>query len=590
MNLFPKRFLASKTFPFVLLLIALALSIPSLFTGWQQDDLVHRYYLLGYPDVSGNRLSPFELFNFSNGDSSRTHALIDAGLVPWWTLATVRLSFWRPLASLTHWLDYLLWPQSSVMMHLQNLFWFGALIVVTAFLYRRFLGTPWVAGLAALFFALDDAHGLPAGWIANRNALISAFFGVLALLVHDRWRRESWRAGVLLGPLLLAVALLSGESALAVCGYLFAYALFIDPASRGARALSLVPYALVAFAWLITYSLLGYGTWGSGFYVNPLSEPLAFLAAVVRKGPLLLADQWALPPSSIVVFLSEQVVSALWVWSLVVMTILAILLLPLIRHDRTAKFWVTGMLMAIPLVCSTMPHSRLLVFAGIGGFGLLAQWIAALWEGKEWEPRKRWWRIVARPMLPFFLFVHTFVAPVLFVFNSTSATFGEALVQKPAAGVAAGPEISSQDLVILNHPIVFYAHFFSTARLLAGQALPRHVRVLAPATRRLHLRRPDDRTLVIRPEGGYLGLPFDDVLRGPAHPLELGEQVVLTGMTAQVDEVMPDGRPAEVAFRFAVSLNDSSLRWLRWDNGNYAPFQPPAVGDSITVPSSHLGL
>src|SRR5512140_947161 len=202
MNLLPERFLTAKSLPFLLVLVALALSIPSLFTGWQQDDLVHRYQLLGYPDVTGSPLLPLQLFDFMNGDSSRTHMLIDRGVVPWWTFPTIRLSFWRPLSALTHWVDYLLWPQSSVLMHLQNLFWLGALVAATALLYRRFLGTPWVAGLAALFFALDDAHGLPAGWIANRNALVAGFFGVLVLLVHDRWRRENWTAGLILGPLL----------------------------------------------------------------------------------------------------------------------------------------------------------------------------------------------------------------------------------------------------------------------------------------------------------------------------------------------------------------------------------------------------
>ena len=45
------------------------------------------------------------------------------------------------------------------------------------------------------------------------------------------------------------------------------------------------------------------------------------------------------------------------------------------------------------------------------------------------------------------------------------------------------------------------------------------------------------------------------------------------GVTAQVNELMPDGRPAEVAFCFAVSLDDSSMRWLCWDKDPYSPFQ-----------------
>jgi hypothetical protein len=590
MKLLPLRFLSSPALPFVLVAVALVLSVPSLFTGWQQDDLVHRFYLLGNPDVTGERLSPLRLFDFMDGDSSRTHKLIDIGVVPWWTLPTIRLSFWRPLSSLTHWLDYLLWPQSSVLMHLQNLFWLAALVAATTLLYRRLLGTPWVAGLAALFFALDDAHGLPAGWIANRNALVAGLFGVLVLLVHDRWRREDWGGGVVLGPLLLAVALLSGESALAVCGYLFAYALFVDRAKTGSRIVSLVPYAAVALVWLIAYNALGYGTWGSGFYVDPLSEPLGFLAAVVKKGPILLADQLALPPSSFFIFLPESATWGFWGWALVVLVVLGFLLAPLLRRDRSAKFWLTGLLLSIPLVCSTVPHSRLLTFAGIGGFGLLAQWIAGLKSGASWMPTGRAWRVLARPMPAIFMVVHTVIAAVLFVFNSTSATFGERLIQKSAATFEAGAELQSQDLVMLNHPMIFQGHYFATARLLEGRSLPRHTRILAAATVTLHLQRPDDRTLVIRPEGGFLGAPFDDVFRGPSHPLQQGEQIVLTGMTAQVNELTPDGRPAEVAFRFAVPLSDSSLRWVRWDDGRYVAFEPPEVGGSMVVAASGLAI
>jgi hypothetical protein len=35
-----------------------------------------------------------------------------------------------------------------------------------------------VAGMAALLFAVEDAHSMVAGWIANRNALLCLVFGV----------------------------------------------------------------------------------------------------------------------------------------------------------------------------------------------------------------------------------------------------------------------------------------------------------------------------------------------------------------------------------------------------------------------------
>src|SRR5262249_58307205 len=76
------------------------------------------------------------------------------------------------------------------------------------------------------------------------------------------------------------------------------------------------------------------------------------------------------------------------------------------------------------------------------------------------------------------------------------------------------------------------------------------------------IRRPDDRTLTIRPDGGYLRWPLDRVFRSERREMPPGHRVALTGMTAEVTEVTPDGRPAEVAFHFDVPLEDDSLIWL----------------------------
>jgi hypothetical protein len=46
-----------------------------------------------------------------------------------------------------------------------------------------------------------------------------------------------------------------------------------------------------------------------------------------------------------------------------------------------------------------------------------------------------------------------------------------------------------------------------------------------------------------------------------------------------------DGHPIGVIVHFDVDLEDPSLRWLQWKNGAYAPFEPPAVGNTVTLPS-----
>lgn len=582
------RLLTSRYLPFFLAILAAVLILPALWTGWQLDDITHRYFLLHYPDIQGKERSPFELFSFLDGNPDRNHAMMDLGLLPWWTIEQLRLSFWRPLSSFTHWLDYALWPQSGELMHLQSLVWFGLLIAVVTLVYRRFMGFSWVAGLAALLYAIDDAHGVSAGWLAGRNTLLGALFGVLVLFFHDRWRKEKWAVGAFLAPMCLLVGLLSGESALGVISYLVAYAIFLDDAPGRRRIATLAPYAAVTLVWLAAYAVGGHGTWGSGFYVDPLSEPIAFVRAMIERGPILLLDQWAFPPSSIYLFSPPGVLKAMWLWALVVIVVLVIMLLPLLRADRMARFWGVGMVLSIPLFCATMPHSRLLFFAGLGGMGLLAQWLEGYRNKVHWLPVHRGWRATARVFVVFMIFIHVVVAPILLPLNAVSAALAQPYLQDPAEQAQLGPGIAERDLVIVNPPIVFYATHFGAVRIINGLSVPRRMRILAPGLTPLHIDRPDDRTLVLRPEGGFLASPFDNVFRGSQYPMHAGERVALTTMTVEVTKLTQDGRPAEVAFHFSVPLEDPSLKWLQWMDDGYVRFEPPAVGTTITLPAASI--
>jgi hypothetical protein len=96
--------------------------------------------------------------------------------------------------------------------------------------------------------------------------------------------------------------------------------------------------------------------------------------------------------------------------------------------------------------------------------------------------------------------------------------------------------------------------------------------------------RPDVRTLVIRAKNGYLATPADQLCRTPEYPLALGEKIELTGLTIEVTALTDDNRPAEARFRFAVPLEDASLRWLGFRDGQFVTFQPPAVGEQIDLP------
>ena len=68
-------------------------------------------------------------------------------------------------------------------------------------------------------------------------------------------------------------------------------------------------------------------------------------------------------------------------------------------------------------------------------------------------------------------------------------------------------------------------------------------------------------------------------------PMRVGDRIAYGGVSVEIADASEDGRPIEVWVYFNVDLEDSSLRWLQWKNGVYVPFEPPAVGETITLPS-----
>ncbi len=587
--------LGHRRLPVVLALLAVLLVLPSAWTGLQLDDFYHWSFLTGNTTADGRSIGANDLFNFLDGDARRLEALMDAGAVPWWTSKDLRIAFWRPLSGLTHRLDYLLWPDRPWLMHAQSFLWFAMIVVVATLLYRRLNAGLFAAGLAAVFFAIDDAHGFPVGWIANRNALIAGFFGLAALLAHVRWRTDGWRAGAVLGPLSWTAALLSGEIAMGAGAFLFAWAVCLDRAPTRSRIVSLTPYALVFVAWIVWHSLEGYGASGSGFYVDPVHEPLRFLVAVAEKAPVLLTDQFGFPPSSISIFLYGAVKSAIWSWSIVFLGVLALAFAPMIARDATARFWTIGTLLSVPLICTTVPNSRLLLFTGFGGMGLLGIWFERHISGTAGEQATRSGgetgaqtggsavMRISRPLYICFIIVHGILAPVMMPLTSLGAATSRKFIQDPISRMKLSDAVDGKTLVLVNAPVFLYAQLTPTVLRYQGRPAPRTLRVLAPGEGAVHVNRVSATELLIRMEFGWFRTPFDNVFRDVETPMNVGETIDMEGMTVEIRETTPDGRPLEALFRFTVPLEDGSLEWMKWETGDYLPFSPPPVGSTETL-------
>ena len=579
--------------------IAMMLTVPTLWRGWGwSDDMLHRATLrsASLPEALSG------LFVFL--DPSKNRQLMDAGTLPWWTLETVRTAFFRPLAAFTHWLDYRLWPESALLMHAHSVLWYGCVCALTALIYRRLMGRTLAAGLAALIFAADIGHLSCVASLAGRNALLALLFGLLTLAAHDRWRQGGGRINALLAPLCLLLSLLSAEAGVGTGAYLLAYALFLDRGSWRQRLVSLLPYAAVAVVWRVAYQWLGYGVWGSGFYVDPVGEPLRFAKGALERSPVLLLGQWSIPEPGAYAILSMWASRAYWLVALLCVTLVGVMLGPLLRKDRVARFWGLGMLLAVVPVCAvSLPSGRLLIFVGLGAVGLIAQFVVGMLGRSGWLPVRRIWRIPAWGLCLSLLWFHAVVSPVLLSASHTVLdSFFNAITD-----IGPLPGAERRDVVIVNAPCPGYFIYVPSLRQTRDQPLPAHIRILAPGYFSVEVTRTDDCTLLVQPENGYLVQPGaivrgsrdlfplahpaygyqhgDGFFRGDAFPMALGQRVELTGMHVEVTRLADGGQPSVARVRFSRVLEDASRTWLvwSWEANAYEPFEPPAVGETVRI-------
>jgi len=117
-----KRFLEHRYLPAILAIAAVLVMLPAVKTGLVMDDLPQRAVELrpdqlpprmhetGNPADSGSFSTVlFDLFGFSR--KPQCMALMkNYGTLPWWTPDNLRCSLCRPVAALTHWLDYNSFP------------------------------------------------------------------------------------------------------------------------------------------------------------------------------------------------------------------------------------------------------------------------------------------------------------------------------------------------------------------------------------------------------------------------------------------------------------------------------------------------
>jgi hypothetical protein len=570
-----ERLLSSPRLPAWAAASGALLAAPSIATGLQLDDLLQRAALEKIQPYSTWISSPWRLFTFFDGDTAHDAWLRDLGFLPWFAHPQLKIAFFRPVAIVTHLVDQALFPRAPWAMHLHSIAWYAALVAMVAVFYRRLVATRWVAGLAALLYAVDDAHAVPASWLANRNATVASAFAVLTLVLHDRAVRDRSRIATILAPITLALALGAGETGVATMAWLASYAVFLDPEPWKKRLLRLAPYALVFALWMIAWRASGAGSNGSSIYSDPIAHPLRFLRVVPERMALLILGAFANVPTDVAPFVPGMLAIMAGLGAIVLVLVVKALA-PLVRTRATSRFFALGTLLSLLPACAVVSSNRLLMLAGIGVFGLLAELVEVANEGYS--------RGFARVSLA----AHLAFAPFAFLVFTHQFAITGALGARFGRELPTDPSIAGRDLVALNAAEPGMLPYLSVGRALRGIPAPRRTWMLSIAWQPLDVTRVDERTLKLVPRGGFLEESLSGLVRDPRDPIPAFVPIACGPMTVTVTRLLPDGRAAEALFAFDRSLDDPSLYFVKFDGDAFRATTLPKIGETMTLPGTPL--
>jgi len=576
--------------PLWIVLASLLLLAPCLGVRLLMDD-----YVLALKALPETRIAAFpatwlSLFTFTTGDPQQNVALMDEGaLLPWWTDPRHLNAFFRPLSSLTHQLDFRLWPSSTPAMHLHSLLWYALLLAALLHVYRAFApASPFVVVLGLFIYAVDDAHGPTVAWIANRNAIVSAALALPALSTHHRAVRTNQSALHWLAALWLALGLCAGETALCMFGYLGAYVVCLDRRSIAARAWSVAPYLVPLIAHRVVYHLLHLGSFGSGAYHDPLREPLAFASTLAFNLPVLLSAQLFLPVADAAFWGEVRGLPWLWLWSASSLSALAWLFAPLLRRDTLARFWALGMVASAVPVSASLPGERLLIPVGIGAAALLAHLFAAAWSLDERGASSQ----ATAPsggaresLLKALVVLHLVVAPCALPVRAYSFEPLARAIDRADAAVPRDPSVASQTLVVLNTPLNILLSYVQIARALRSEPRPAHLLWLSSASSQTEVERVGPRALRVSQREGFLRRPEETHYRADVSELAQGARLTRAGVHLEVLESMSDGRPRSVLFEFDEPLESNSYVFRSCRDGQLVPWTPTPIGERVHFPA-----
>lgn len=569
----------------------------SLSWGFLWDDFYHQVVMRGLaPDLD---LCRWNLYDFNlRAAGGET---IARAVAPWWSDDNLRLSMLRPVASASLWLDFLLHGAAPFGYHVTSLALFALLIALVGVLHRRLVQLPgssyaWrqepvvAAAAATALFAIDDVHGLPTGWVANRNTLLATLFmvaGALCWLARGRANRPAaWTAGTVL-CLLLACG--SKESGLALVPILIWIEFVrLRAASRGwvgagqrlVRTPAVWIVGLAGVAYLAGYVIAGYGP-NSTMYRTPWDDPLAAVARLAGVVPLGMQSLIFGVPTDIVA--NSDVARPIAVAATCVLLVL--FAAPLGRAAWTTPAGRVGagwMLLALLPEMGGDISDRLWMNASVGSAlllgALVGQCVAA---GRRWS-----WMQAARAAL----------VAIVVLMQTAGSVYVNQVRAAAFHGLGAGDREQVAELDLndragdVRRVYVVSARtslqFFQAGLML--RALRGDPTIWAPplhaARRPLRLERLGERALRMTSLGTpFVTNRFERLFQTGAREMRRGDVYDGAEFVARVDEV-DGGGVRTVTFEFERPLDAPSHRFVALLDGRLQCIEMPRVGESLELP------
>jgi hypothetical protein len=503
---------------------------------------------------------PLDYFNFISSESDFNYYRERGILLSWWSGDQFRNRFFRPVASMVHAFEFKYFDSAPWVMHAGLIALWVMLIVLVSLLLKRFCSSPMALGTAILLFVINDTHAFTVGWISSYNTLLCCVFGMAAFLMFDNWCRNGSIKTLLLFIGGFITALLCSEGALALCGYLFAYVLFIHKGNVREKTARLIAPVLIAGSYVVLYFALQFGVKYSGVYFSPAdlfsSNGIMIL---FKAGALLFSQLLSFPPVSLA--LVPMGAAGMGI-ELAFLIILLLFFRKSLFSSPVNSFFFTAMALSILPFALGPVQDRLLLWSGMGAAGFLSELFSenCLKKGAIRN-------IAARGLF----FTNVVISLLFFI----PTLFSMVLLEKPSK--IAASVITPNPTVVLNTPWDISLWYPPAIGAEMGRKWPDHLYPLYSGADTVVIKRTGERTIEAAVARGWFTTPeVERFSRSSRQPFKQGDMVKLDMMSAFIVDATSDGRPLKVRLEFTDALE--SFTFLQWANGRAIQREAPKLG------------